>query len=37
MAAAAREWTLTHDADWTAARFEEIYRAAVASGRRGTA
>jgi glycosyltransferase involved in cell wall biosynthesis len=25
MAAAAREWTLTHDADWTAAQFNRLY------------
>ena len=25
LASAAREWTLRHDADWTAAQFEEIY------------
>jgi glycosyltransferase involved in cell wall biosynthesis len=25
VAAAAREWTLAHDADWTAARFEQLY------------
>jgi len=25
IAAAAREWTLAHDADWTSARFERIY------------
>jgi glycosyltransferase involved in cell wall biosynthesis len=25
LAAAAREWTLAHDADWTAAQFERIY------------
>jgi glycosyltransferase involved in cell wall biosynthesis len=25
IAARAREWTLAHDADWTAERFEEIY------------
>jgi glycosyltransferase involved in cell wall biosynthesis len=27
IAAAARAWTMDHDADWTAARFEEIYDA----------
>jgi glycosyltransferase involved in cell wall biosynthesis len=27
MAAAAREWMLAHDADWTAARFQELYGA----------
>jgi len=27
LAAAARAWVVIHDADWTAARFEEIYRA----------
>jgi glycosyltransferase involved in cell wall biosynthesis len=25
LAAAAREWTLAHDADWTAAQFERVY------------
>lgn len=25
VAAAAREWTLAHDADWTAGRFEQLY------------
>jgi glycosyltransferase involved in cell wall biosynthesis len=25
LASAAREWTLTHDADWTAEQFERIY------------
>ncbi|MBI3492810.1 MAG: glycosyltransferase family 4 protein [Acidobacteria bacterium] len=29
LASAARAWALEHDADWTAARFEEIYRASV--------
>jgi glycosyltransferase involved in cell wall biosynthesis len=29
LAAAAREWTLTHDADWTAQQFEEIYNELV--------
>jgi glycosyltransferase involved in cell wall biosynthesis len=29
MAAAARAWTLAHDADWTAAQFERIYEAAT--------
>ena len=27
LASAARAWTLAHDADWTAARFEDIYAA----------
>ena len=26
LAAAAREWTLAHDADWSAAAFEQLYR-----------
>jgi glycosyltransferase involved in cell wall biosynthesis len=26
MAAAARQWALRHDADWTAARFDRLYR-----------
>ena len=26
LASAAREWTVRHDADWTAAQFEQIYR-----------
>jgi hypothetical protein len=26
IAAAAREWTLAHDADWSAAAFERLYR-----------
>jgi glycosyltransferase involved in cell wall biosynthesis len=30
MAAAAREWTLAHDADWTASQFEQIYEDAKA-------
>jgi glycosyltransferase involved in cell wall biosynthesis len=30
LAAAAREWTLAHDADFTAQRFEELYRSAGA-------
>jgi glycosyltransferase involved in cell wall biosynthesis len=25
VAAAAREWTLAHDADWTAAQFQKLY------------
>jgi glycosyltransferase involved in cell wall biosynthesis len=25
LASAAREWTLAHDADWTAQQFERIY------------
>jgi glycosyltransferase involved in cell wall biosynthesis len=36
IAAAARAWTLEHDADWTAARFEEIY-GDVSRAARGTA
>ena len=32
LASAAREWTLAHDADWTAQQFEQIY--ADAAGRR---
>ena len=31
IAAAARAWTLAHDADWTAAAFEDIYAAAAKS------
>jgi glycosyltransferase involved in cell wall biosynthesis len=31
IAAAAREWTLAHDADWTAAQFDAIYAAVVRS------
>jgi glycosyltransferase involved in cell wall biosynthesis len=31
LAAAARQWTLAHDADWTAARFEELYHATARS------
>jgi glycosyltransferase involved in cell wall biosynthesis len=26
LARAAREWTLAHDADWTATQFERLYR-----------
>jgi hypothetical protein len=26
MAAAARQWTLAHDADWTAEQFDRLYR-----------
>jgi glycosyltransferase involved in cell wall biosynthesis len=38
LASAAREWTLAHDADWTATQFERIYRelsrhASAGSGR----
>jgi glycosyltransferase involved in cell wall biosynthesis len=33
IAAAARAWTLAHDADWTAAEFERIYRDVVSSAR----
>jgi glycosyltransferase involved in cell wall biosynthesis len=29
LASAARAWTLAHDADWTAAQFEQIYAEAV--------
>ncbi len=29
LAAAARAWTLAHDADWTAARFDELYQQAA--------
>ena len=29
LASAAREWTLAHDADWTAAQFERIYGEAL--------
>ena len=32
LARAAREWTLAHDADWTAARFDEIYSSLTRSG-----
>jgi glycosyltransferase involved in cell wall biosynthesis len=32
VAAAAREWTLAHDADWTAKQFERIYSEIRASG-----
>jgi glycosyltransferase involved in cell wall biosynthesis len=31
VAAAAREWTLAHDADWTAAQFEKLYDEVVGS------
>jgi glycosyltransferase involved in cell wall biosynthesis len=30
LAAAAREWTLAHDADWTARRFEQLYASLAA-------
>jgi glycosyltransferase involved in cell wall biosynthesis len=29
VAAAAREWTLAHDADWSVAQFERVYRELV--------
>ena len=29
VAAAARQWTLAHDADWTAVEFDRLYRAAA--------
>jgi glycosyltransferase involved in cell wall biosynthesis len=32
LASAAREWTLRHDADWTAAQFETIYGEVVGRG-----
>jgi glycosyltransferase involved in cell wall biosynthesis len=32
LASAAREWTLLHDADWTAAQFETIYGEVVGKG-----
>jgi glycosyltransferase involved in cell wall biosynthesis len=32
LAAAAREWTLAHDADWTAAQFDHLYRDVARSG-----
>jgi glycosyltransferase involved in cell wall biosynthesis len=32
LASAAREWTLLHDADWTAAQFETIYGEVVGDG-----
>jgi glycosyltransferase involved in cell wall biosynthesis len=35
IAAAARAWTIAHDADWTAARFDEIYSEVART--RGTA
>ena len=34
LAAAARQWTMAHDADWTAARFDELYRDAAAGSLR---
>ena len=33
IAAAAREWALAHDADWTAEQFERIYAEVVLSQR----
>ena len=29
VAAAARNWALAHDADWSAANFEQLYRSTV--------
>jgi glycosyltransferase involved in cell wall biosynthesis len=37
LGAAARAWALEHSAAWTAARFDAIYRDAVASHARRTA
>jgi glycosyltransferase involved in cell wall biosynthesis len=34
LAAAAREWTLAHDADWTAGEFDRIYRQVCGQARR---
>jgi glycosyltransferase involved in cell wall biosynthesis len=34
IASAAREWTVAHDADWTAQQFEDIYISVVAGFRR---